>query len=68
MNQIVFMIGDLPVRALDALIGFGALVLLLLLAIASNRTRQSAPNPTSASMVRIGQSPMTKMISFMACL
>jgi len=34
MNQIVFMIGDLPVRALDALIGFGALVLLLLLAIA----------------------------------
>jgi DNA recombination protein RmuC len=34
MNQIVFMIGDLPVRALDALIGFGALVLLLLLVIA----------------------------------
>jgi DNA recombination protein RmuC len=34
MNQIVFMIGDLPVRALDALIGFGALVLLLLLSIA----------------------------------
>jgi DNA recombination protein RmuC len=34
MNQTVFMFGDLPVRALDALIGFGALVLLLLLVIA----------------------------------
>ena len=33
-NQIIFMIGDLPVRAADALIGFGALVLLLLLTIA----------------------------------
>jgi DNA recombination protein RmuC len=34
MNQIIFMIGDLPVRAIDALIGFGALVLLFLLLIA----------------------------------
>lgn len=33
MNQIVFMIGDLPVRALDALIGFGALVLVLLMVV-----------------------------------
>ena len=33
MNQILFMIGDWPVRAGDALIGFGGLVLILLLAI-----------------------------------
>lgn len=33
MNPIVFAIGDLPVRASDALLGFGALVLLLLVAI-----------------------------------
>ena len=34
MNEILFMIGDLPVRTGDALIGFGALALLLLLVIA----------------------------------
>jgi DNA recombination protein RmuC len=34
MNQILVVIGDWPVRAIDALIGFGALVLVLLLAIA----------------------------------
>jgi DNA recombination protein RmuC len=34
MNQILVMIGDWPVRAMDALVGFGALVLLLLLVIA----------------------------------
>ncbi|WP_315701895.1 MULTISPECIES: DNA recombination protein RmuC [unclassified Bradyrhizobium] len=33
MNPVVFAIGDLPVRASDALLGFGALVLLLLVAI-----------------------------------
>ncbi|MGC2780167.1 MAG: DNA recombination protein RmuC [Bradyrhizobium sp.] len=33
-NPVVVMIGDLPVRASDALIGFGALVLLLLVMIA----------------------------------
>ena len=33
MNQILFMIGDWPVHAGDALIGFGGLVLILLLAI-----------------------------------
>src|SRR5262249_42622286 len=33
MNQTLFMIGDWPVHAGDALIGFGALVLILLLAI-----------------------------------
>jgi DNA recombination protein RmuC len=32
-NQIVFMIGGLPIRTVDVLIGFGVLVLLLLLAI-----------------------------------
>ena len=31
MNEILFMIGDLPVRASAALIGFAALALLLLL-------------------------------------
>src|SRR6185437_4442175 len=34
INQIVFMIGGLPVRTIDVLIGFGTLVLLLLLGIA----------------------------------
>src|SRR5580692_11647219 len=34
MNQILFMIGDWPVHASDALIAFGALTLVLLLAIA----------------------------------
>jgi DNA recombination protein RmuC len=34
MNQILVVIGDWPVRAIDALIGFGALVLVLLLVIA----------------------------------
>jgi DNA recombination protein RmuC len=34
MNQILVMIGDWPVRAIDALTGFGALVLILLLVIA----------------------------------
>ncbi len=33
VNPVVFAIGDLPVRASDALLGFGALVLLLLVAI-----------------------------------
>ncbi|HLG80274.1 MAG TPA: DNA recombination protein RmuC [Bradyrhizobium sp.] len=33
MNQILFMIGDWPVHAGEALLGFGALVLILLLAI-----------------------------------
>ncbi|WP_407156840.1 DNA recombination protein RmuC [Bradyrhizobium sp. STM 3557] len=33
-NQIVFMLGGLPIRTVDVLIGFGVLVLLLLLAIA----------------------------------
>ena len=34
MNEILFMIGDLPIRTGDALIGFGALALVLLLIIA----------------------------------
>ena len=34
MNEILFMIGDLPVRTGAALIGFGALALVLLLTIA----------------------------------
>jgi DNA recombination protein RmuC len=34
MNQTLIMIGDWPVRGIDALIGFGGLVLILLLAIA----------------------------------
>jgi DNA recombination protein RmuC len=34
MNQILVTIGDWPVRAIDALIGFGGLVLILLLVIA----------------------------------
>ena len=34
MNEILFMVGDLPVRTGAALIGFGALALLLLLCIA----------------------------------
>src|SRR5260370_1431407 len=34
MNEIIFVIGDWPVRTVDALIGFGALALVLLLVIA----------------------------------
>jgi DNA recombination protein RmuC len=34
LNQTLIMIGDWPVRAIDALLGFGGLVLILLLAIA----------------------------------
>ena len=33
MNEILFLIGDWPVRIMDALIGFGALALILLLAM-----------------------------------
>src|SRR5260370_36888539 len=41
MNEILFMIGDLPVRTGVALIGFGALALLLLLIIAIVIARSS---------------------------
>src|SRR3954452_4410455 len=34
MNEILFVVGDLPIRVSDALIGFGAIALVLLLAIA----------------------------------
>ena len=34
MNEIIFMLGDWPVRTIDAAIGFGALVLILLVTIA----------------------------------
>src|SRR3569832_11563 len=34
MNETIFMVGDWPVRTIDALIGFGALVLILLIVIA----------------------------------
>ena len=34
MNEILFMVGDLPIHVGDALIGFGALALVLLLTIA----------------------------------
>ena len=34
MNEILFTLGDLPIHVSDALIGFGALALVLLLAIA----------------------------------
>ena len=34
MNEILFTVGDLPIRISDALIGFGALALVLLLVIA----------------------------------
>src|SRR6186713_957892 len=34
MNEIIFMLGDWPVRTVDVLIGFGALVLILMVVIA----------------------------------
>ncbi|MEY9233518.1 hypothetical protein ABIF68_001972 [Bradyrhizobium japonicum] len=34
MNEIIFLAGDWPVRTIDALIGFGALVVILLVVIA----------------------------------
>src|ERR1700755_3000561 len=34
MNEILFVVGDLPIRAADALIGLGVLALVLLLTIA----------------------------------
>ena len=41
MNEIIFMLGEWPVRTIDALIGFGALVLILLVVIAVVIARSS---------------------------
>ena len=43
MNDILFMIGDMPVRTGLALIAFGALALLLLLSIAIVLARAGTP-------------------------
>ncbi|WP_316201250.1 MULTISPECIES: DNA recombination protein RmuC [unclassified Bradyrhizobium] len=50
MNPVVFAIGDLPVRASDALLGFGALVLLLLVAIAVAMARSGRRGAELATM------------------
>ncbi|WP_316229307.1 DNA recombination protein RmuC [Bradyrhizobium sp. SZCCHNR1070] len=50
MNPVVFAIGDLPVRASDALLGFGALVLLLLAAIAVAVARSGRRGAELATM------------------
>ncbi|MEN3290265.1 MAG: recombination protein RmuC [Bradyrhizobium sp.] len=54
LNQIVFMIGDLPIRTIDALIGFGVLVLLLLttIAIAVSRSGRRGAELAMAQVVR----------------
>src|SRR6201997_1825250 len=48
MNQILFMIGDWPIHAGEALIGFGALVLVLLLSIVIVVARAGPPGPDLA--------------------
>ncbi len=50
VNPVVFAIGDLPVRASDALLGFGALVLLLLVAIAVAMARSGRRGAELATM------------------
>jgi len=50
MNQIVFVIGGLPIRTTDILIGFGVLVLLLLLTIAATVARSSRRGAELAMM------------------
>ncbi len=50
VNPVVFAIGDLPVRASDALLGFGALVLLLLAAIAVAVARSGRRGAELATM------------------
>src|SRR3954452_23604594 len=54
LNQIVFMIGDLPIRTIDALIGFGVLVLLLLttIAIAVSRSGRRGAELAMAQVLR----------------
>jgi len=54
LNQIVFMIGDLPIRTIDALIGFGVLVLLLLatIAIAVSRSGRRGAELAMAQAIR----------------
>jgi DNA recombination protein RmuC len=50
INQIVFMIGSLPIRTIDVLIGFGVLVLLLLLGIAIAMARSGRRGAELAMM------------------
>ena len=50
MNEIVFMVGELPVRAGEALIGFGALALILLLVIATAVARSGRRGLDLATM------------------
>ncbi len=50
LNPVVVMIGDLPVRASDALIGFGVLVVLLLVGIAVAVARSSRRGAELAAM------------------
>ena len=57
-NQIVCMIGGLPLRTIDVLIGFGVLVLLLLLTIAiavarSVRAVLASPLPYNRNAVGV---------------
>jgi DNA recombination protein RmuC len=65
MKEILFVIGDLPVRAGDALIGFGALALLLLLVIAIVIARSSRRGAESAMAQAIRADELEERLSEM---
>src|SRR5215204_6152257 len=52
MNEILFLIGDWPVRIMDALIGFGGLALILLLVIVIARSGRRGAELAMAQAIR----------------
>src|SRR6202163_1420379 len=66
MNEILFVIGDLPVRTGSALIGFGALALVLLLSIAVVLARSSRRGAELAMAQAIRADELEDRLSEMA--
>jgi DNA recombination protein RmuC len=64
-NQIVFMLGGLPLRTVDVLIGFGLLVLLLLLTIAIAVARSGRREAALAAMQATRADELERRISEM---
>src|SRR5690349_20082537 len=65
MNQIVFTLGDWPVRTADLLIGFGALVLVLLVVIAVVIARPSRSGAELAMAQTIRADELEERLSLM---
>src|SRR5258708_23004829 len=65
MNEILFMIGDEPVRTGAALIGFGALALILLLAIAVVIARSGSRGAALATAQAIRADELEERLSEM---